>query len=55
MLQAGEVVLGKQAVKKLKVISMFTNTIRIEEMAYDNKNIIKHNKNKKVIIMVKMS
>ncbi|XP_022183319.1 zinc finger MYM-type protein 6-like [Myzus persicae] len=40
MLQAGEVVLGKQAVKKLKEIPMSANTIkrRIEEMADDIEN-----------------
>jgi len=49
MLQAGEVVLGKQAVKKLKEIPMSANTIkrRIEEMADDIEN--------QVIIMVKNS
>lgn len=49
MLQAGEVVLGKQAVKKLKEIPMSANTIkrRIEEMADDIEN--------QVITMVKNS
>jgi hypothetical protein len=49
ILQVGEVVLGKQAVKILKEIPMSANTIkhRIEEMAYDIEN--------QIIIMMKMS
>ena len=40
MLQACEAVLGKQAVKRLKVISMSANTVkrRIKEMANDIEN-----------------
>ena len=40
MLQASEVVLGKQAVQKLKVIPMSANTVKriIEELAEDIEN-----------------